>query len=368
MSNHPSKLDKFEEDIQFEDDSNETPPEDVFAFNELRSCADLFRLYKDDTLLINPDFQRDVVWKDTDQSRFIDSLMKNLPIPSLCFSLDAKTGRMEVIDGLQRIYTICKFLDNDSWKLSNLDDIDEDIRGKTVGEIRAETNLYGRLQNVSLPITILRCDFTKKSHSEYIFTIFRRLNTGGMKLSNQEIRNAIYAGPFNDLLKKINDSEDWAKLLQNSTGQRNARDRFKSMELILRFSAFHYASTTYSGKLVTFLNGFMQSRRNLSREEILEVEHVLTESIRLARTALYEKKVTPRISAAVLEAVLYGISHNTKHLSSLGQQLSPVVKEYYLRLLKEEAFQSDVLSESIYRKQKVMSRLKIAKEIFSGKI
>src|SRR5581483_2479999 len=107
------EIEKIEADLQFEDDSNELPPGDVFAFNELRSCADLFRLSETKTLQIHPDFQRDVVWKDADQTRFIDSLVKNLPIPSLCFSLDSKTEKMQVIDGLQRISTICRFLGED---------------------------------------------------------------------------------------------------------------------------------------------------------------------------------------------------------------------------------------------------------------
>ena len=113
-----STLESLEDAEFWENDSNEQLPTDIFAFNELRSCADLFRMYEQKILDIQPEFQRDFVWKGPDQSRFIDSLIKQLPIPSLCFSYDSKQQKWLVIDGLQRISTIVKFLRGDDWKIS----------------------------------------------------------------------------------------------------------------------------------------------------------------------------------------------------------------------------------------------------------
>ena len=115
QNNTDKELKELEVELQFEDDSNEVPPKDVFTFNELRSCADLFRLNEEDILDIQPYYQRDIVWPNTARTKFIDSLLKNLPIPSLCFSLDSKTGKMQVIDGLQRISTICSFFSEEGW-------------------------------------------------------------------------------------------------------------------------------------------------------------------------------------------------------------------------------------------------------------
>jgi hypothetical protein len=84
----PETLEELEDDAQYEDDNATVPPSDIVACNELRSCADLFRMYDQKILQINPDFQRDVVWKGPDQTRFIDSLIKALPIPSMCFAMD----------------------------------------------------------------------------------------------------------------------------------------------------------------------------------------------------------------------------------------------------------------------------------------
>ena len=129
-------LRKIEEDLSYIDDSNMIPPADIVAFNELRSCADLFRMYDKKQLEIQPDFQRNVVWKASAQTRFIDSLIKQLPIPSICISLDYKTEKRIIIDGLQRISSIIKFLADDTWRLSRISDIDCNLSGKTVSEIK----------------------------------------------------------------------------------------------------------------------------------------------------------------------------------------------------------------------------------------
>ena len=86
------------------------PPPDIVAFNEARSCADLFRLYQKGQLDIQPKFQRGIVWSNKEQALFVDSLIKQLPIPSICISLDIKTQKRLVIDGLQRLWTIIHFL------------------------------------------------------------------------------------------------------------------------------------------------------------------------------------------------------------------------------------------------------------------
>src|SRR3972149_8259103 len=117
-----------QEDMSFEeDDTAEVPPEDIIAYNELRSCADLYRMYSRGILEIQPSFQREIVWPNTAQTRFVDSLIKQLPIPSMCFSLDYKTEKWQVIDGLQRMSTIIKVLSGKEWALSKLEDVNPKI-------------------------------------------------------------------------------------------------------------------------------------------------------------------------------------------------------------------------------------------------
>jgi hypothetical protein len=212
-----TELNDLEKESFFEDDFDRLPPSDIVAYNELRSCADLLRMYNNKMLDVQPEFQRDVIWSPASQTRFIDSLIKQLPIPSMCFGYDYKTERWQVIDGLQRISAIIRFLTDDNWKLSKLNDINHNLSGISVKEIKESKKLskyFNRVQNIALPITVLRCDYGKKTHKLYLFTIFHRLNTGGMKLNNQEIRNCVYNGKLNSLLKKLDNDKNWRILNQ----------------------------------------------------------------------------------------------------------------------------------------------------------
>ena len=74
--NYNEDIERIEAEQEENDDYSETPPTDIVAFNELRSCADLVRMYNTRQLVIKPDFQRDVVWSNPAQTRFIDSLVK----------------------------------------------------------------------------------------------------------------------------------------------------------------------------------------------------------------------------------------------------------------------------------------------------
>lgn len=298
------------------------PPADVIAFNELRSCADLFRLYEDGTLEIKPHFQREVVWSSVEKSRFIDSLTKQLPIPSMCFSLDYKTQKWQVVDGLQRMTAIVAFLNTAKpWKLSRIEDIDIDIRGKTNLQIQEGTDkqkiLYKRVQNLSLPITVIRCDSERSDHSEYIFTIFQRLNSGGKKLNHQEIRNCIFSGPYNDHLDHLDQNPKWAKIkkLLPSNGS-----RFRSTELILRFFAIHERLAKYGGNLPKFLNEYMQSMRNSKPGIIQKQEKIFGAVVGHLARGLAKIEDTP-ITYTLIETAMTGIAFNIERVEKFNDIL-----------------------------------------------
>lgn len=273
---------KLEEETFKEDDSVELPPADIIAYNELRSCADLFRMYTQGILEIRPEFQREVVWTNPQQTRFIDSLVKQLPIPSMCFSLDFKSQRWQVIDGLQRMWSIIRFLNGSDWRLSKLDDIDPRLSGQPVSKLADRNSdlhsYFTRVENLTLPITVLRCDYSKKSHTRYLFTIFHRLNTGAVRLNNQEIRNCIYSGPFNDFLRKLDANPIWMKLnrMKESGGY-----RYTKQELILRFFALHDSYEEYDGRLARFLNDYMAEHRYPASTFLQEKETLFERTVKI---------------------------------------------------------------------------------------
>ena len=94
--------------------------------------------------------------------------------------------------------------------MSKNDDVDPRISNKKVSEIKKENpHLVEILENVTIPITVLRCDSKNPEHMKYLFQIFYRLNSGGNKLYNQEIRNCIFQGSFNTLLKELARTPEW---------------------------------------------------------------------------------------------------------------------------------------------------------------
>jgi uncharacterized protein with ParB-like and HNH nuclease domain len=346
-----------------QEDYAEIPPSDIVAYNELRSCADLFRMHEQGILNANPDFQRDVVWKAADQTRFIDSLVKQLPIPSMCFAQDYKMQKWIVIDGLQRISSIVRFLSGGDWVLSALDDVDPGLSGKPVAAIKISDpklrHFYTRVENLSIPITVLRCEFSKKSHMEFLFTIFHRLNTGGMKLNNQEIRNCIYGGSFNALLKQLDLNDNWRRLNKMSKGNSY---RFAKQEIILRLFAFHDRHKSYDGHLAKFLNSYMHENRELAGQKLDQKRELFKETAEIVFDKIFEKKAPQKLSITVLESTLVGVS---KNLSNLKTAPAGKLKKLYEDLTNDHEFSDDALREGLAKRNRVIARLDAAIAIFA---
>lgn len=333
------------------------PPPDIVAFTEQRSCADIYRMYEKKQIDINPDFQRGEVWTNRSQTLFIDSLIKQLPIPSMCISLDIKTQKRLVIDGLQRITSIIKFLDeNNDWRLSKTEDVDDRLSGKKVSTIKQENGaLYEILENVTIPITVLRCNYDDENHMKYLFQIFHRLNSGGNKLYNQEIRNCIYQGNFNTLLKKLARSEEWL-LFASTTKERVDKARFNNEERILRFYAFYDGYNNYNGKLAVFLNNYMGLHKQLSEGSLIEYERLLLSTVSVAN-----KIEQPITSKNVAEAVLVGIA---KNLEKVKNKPGKEIKDLFDSLMTTADFSDESLKEGLGATDKVKNRIAKAIEVF----
>lgn len=358
---YPEDLEKEEQATLSQDDANEQPPSDIVAFNELRSCADLVRMYETKQLEIKPEFQRDIVWPATSQTRFIDSLTKQLPIPSMCIGLDYSTNNRIVIDGLQRIWSIIRFLTEPTWKLSQLEDIDERLSGRRVDYIRKHSSdVIGRVQNLTIPITVLRCNFSKPNHMEFLFTIFHRLNTGGNKLTNQEIRNCIYSGEFNDLLRDLASRDDFRDVFGLKANQGY---RFAYEEFVLRVLAFTDEFDAYDGKLSRFLNSYMNTTRRKATEETLrKKEELFTRTVDVVFNQITSGAALPDVSKAVHEALFVGIARNIDYVESLSRL---EVKGLYSTLRKADEFSIENLKNAITTKPKLIARLRRAVAIFS---
>ncbi|MDF3981638.1 DUF262 domain-containing protein [Luteibacter sp. PPL201] len=352
-----------QESFQTEDVAEPVPPADIVAYNELRSCADLVRLHASGKLEIQPDFQREVVWASNDRTRFIDSLVKQLPIPSMCFSLDYKTQKWKVIDGLQRMSSIIGFLSGPVMKLTDLADIHPSLRGTTNDTLRKgteeERRLYALVEDVSIPVTVIRCDYTQQSHMRYLFTIFHRLNSGGVRLTNQEIRNCIYTGPFNDFLKKFDkESQDWKAVARRIWG---SMDRFRSIEVLLRVLAFGEKQEAYDGNLARFLNDYMQTHAMAKTEDIEVFEKDLHRLVHLAKAVL-DTESRKKLPLALVEALLVGLYNNLEGLVACS---ADDIAKAYKTLIADEVF-SESARYAVSSPENVAMRLVLATGVFKG--
>ncbi len=272
-----------EEELEFEDQEEEQPTEippkqrRVYSDKPDRSIFELFRQYQKGNLELRPEFQRLQVWDNKKSSRLIESVLLEVPIPVIYLSEEADS-KYSVIDGQQRLNAFIKFLENDL-RLSGLTILIELI-GKKFQDI--QKNLQDKFEDATIRIIEIR----KESQPDVKFEIFERLNTGAVPLKAQELRNCIYRGRYNELLKELSEDKD----LQFLLGLKEPHSRMDDRELILRFfTFFHSTYLKYTPSMKRFLNKDMEQYRNLSEAEEKNLKRIFKKSVRLSKTVFGER-------------------------------------------------------------------------------
>jgi uncharacterized protein with ParB-like and HNH nuclease domain len=187
----------------------------------------------DDNELVKPELQRNYVWDRVEASRFIDSILLGLPVPSI-FLAKTPDEKLLIIDGYQRIMTVRDFVkgvfsdDNTPFSLSNSDRIHERWRGKNFAQLIEEEKR--KIRNTTIHAIIFMQQHPEKGDTS-LYQIFERINTSGRSLLPQEIRNCVYQGALNSLLFELNTNAKWRSLW----GAETQDSRMYDLEMILRF-------------------------------------------------------------------------------------------------------------------------------------
>ncbi|MEB6370373.1 DUF262 domain-containing protein [Klebsiella michiganensis] len=221
---------------------------------------------------LDPDYQRKHRWGDDASSKLIESLILNIPIPYVYISLDIDVDdeidddgqyRYSVIDGQQRLTAIYNFLKN-QYPLVDLEVLDN-LNGAYYKDL--PPFLIRRLEERTLKC--LRIDSTLDQQVKY--DIFERLNTGALKLESQELRNAIYRGPFKDLIKELSMLPDFISTCGLSESKKK---KMEDQELILRFFAINYNDgyNKYKKGFKEFLNTTMQEFNQLGDADLKKMK------------------------------------------------------------------------------------------------
>ena len=217
--------------------------------------------------IIIPPFQRDYVWRQPEASKFIESLLLGLPVPSVFFSTEPNTSKHLVIDGQQRLKTLLFFYDgffnphreDKNQRVFRLTKVQEAFNGKTYKSLEGH-------DRIRLDTSIMHAITVKQSappgDDTSLYHIFERLNSGGRRLTDQEMRIALYHGDLIDCIRKLNAHQPWRSIFGK------VHTRLKDQELILRFFALFEDSARYQRPLAEFLNKYAGRHQNPEPERL----------------------------------------------------------------------------------------------------
>lgn len=351
---------ELEDDIEFQSDEyeevSESSPEalsKVVSYNIANTIEVLKFKIDNSEIDLMPEFQRDFVWDINRASLFIDSLIIGLPIPSIFLGKSKHDETYKVIDGQQRLKSAYFFLSG-KFKTKGREQI-FDLRklegrnwnGKTYEELDEKTKR--RIRNAVINTTVIE---GIDENPTVVHDIFHRLNTGGMSLTDQEIRNCIYNGILNSSLYKINMDTSWRTLLGKTYQDRRLRD----IELVLRFFALYNDINKYEPSMREFLSNYQKTNQKKSADAKLftrvtkiVLDQIGPDAFRLKRT----------VNKSVCDAILVSIGQ----LIEEGRLIQDI-GEKHKKLLKDEEFIRYV-SSGTSTESSVKGRVALARKYFA---
>lgn len=282
----------------------------------------LYNLIKKGKIILEVPFQRKHIWKNDKASMLIESVIMNVPIPPLYFAEEAD-GKWLVLDGLQRLYSILNFYDNE-FALTKLEVLEE-LRGMKYKDLPPKAKSL--LDDGLLRVNIIK----KDSHRDIKYDIFMRLNRGAVTLNYQELRNCLYRGNLNDAAKELCEEN---KVFLAMLKQTKPHPRYLDVEFIIRYFAISDNLDTdsggnvfisgYKGKLVSFLNEYMDKNKDCSPEEKQRYKERFNQTIKKVESVFGTKEAFRDIS-----------TENTKIYKTIADFILPSFERISLENVRE---------------------------------
>ena len=315
--------------------------------------------------IIIPPFQRDYVWKQPEASRFIESLLLGLPVPGIFFATEPSSNKQLVIDGQQRLKTLLFFFDgyfnphpeDKTQKVFALTKVQKTFEGKTYKTL--EENDRIRLETSIIHATVVKQTAPPEEDTS-LYHIFERLNSGGRRLTDQEMRLALYHGPLIEKLKQLNDYPLWRKIF----GKVNPR--LKDQELILRFFAMWENRSSYERPMGEFLNKYSAVNRNADTPKLNELGEIFCSVIDAFGSSLIPRpfRLTTSLNVAVYDSCMVGLA--SRILDSNNCAPDPAnIAHSYTSLIKNPEYLEKV-SRSTADDAFVRRRMELAIDHFKG--
>lgn len=263
---------------------------------------------------LNPRFQRRDAWKRDRKSRFIESLVVGLPIPQIVLAeSNSERGKFIVLDGKQRLLTISQFWgmgaeqDKNLFSLAALP-LRPDLKGKNFVDLSTDPALqadFDSLCNQPIRTVVIR----NWKDTNFLHTVFLRLNTGSVSLSPQELRQALQPGDFSDY---ADDAAAKSEGLQELLGISGPDSRMRDIEILARFLAFRFFADTYPGRMKRFLDDSFEefnkkwgSYKAKIASAVSEFEAGVVELIEVFGDGVARKPGSPQFNRAIFDALIY---------------------------------------------------------------
>jgi uncharacterized protein with ParB-like and HNH nuclease domain len=269
---------------------------------------------EDENEIFVPDYQRDFVWDDERQSKFIESVILGLPIPFIFVAEIRESGRLEIVDGSQRIRTLSAFLQNEL-SLTRLEKLTK-LNGTQFHQFSIARQR--KVKNTPIRMIVL----TDKASEQVRKDMFERINRGSDLLKDMEQRKALLQGKFTDFIYEL--CQDNAKLQKLAPIVKWLKKRQEHQELVLRYFALfdtynHYPSNTGIAK---FLDTYLQNKNaSFTDREKIEKNEQFNKMIDFVETNFefgFAKSNVPQVSRIYFEAISVGVSLALKSKSDLS--------------------------------------------------
>lgn len=360
-----------------EEDNDFYSDDDLFQISSWGadlSFRELIDRYDDDEL-VKPELQRKYVWDKTEASRFIDSILLGLPVPSI-FLAKTTDEKMLIIDGYQRIMTVHDYVkgifsgDGKVFKLSRSEKINSRWRGKAFTEL-LDTE-QRKIRNTTIHAIIFVQQHPEGDNTS-LYQVFERINTSGRTLLSQEIRNCVYQSPFNDLLMSLNLNGSWRLLFGLETEDQRMRDT----EFILRYFALSSGMFEQEKKerisLKKFLNKYMGENKRISEQDskILRERFERTVSFiidNIGSQAFHNistkdpSKLVPKFSPTIFDSIMVATDAVLETVDNIDTH---GLEEKRRGLLSNDEYRQAISKETM-RKDTINKRVNLAKSYLYG--
>ena len=309
-------------------------------------------LADEDNEFFVPDYQREFVWDEIRQSRFIESLLMGLPIPYI-FLAETKEGRYEIVDGSQRIRTLAAFVD-DELTLKGLDKIKE-INGIKFSEL--PKSRQRKFRNISLKMIVLSELTTEETKND----IFERINRGSDLLKEMEKRKGIYKGAFNDYLYSLAQNSLYKELTHIHPWLEKRQER---EELLLRFFAFSdiYPNFKDNIGISKQLDNYMEEKNKEWNDGLKQIKNkefkMVMEFVKNHFQYGFAKGSKNQISRLYFEALSVGVLFALREKPNLK-----LTKQQAKKLVESEEFRKIINTRShTHKKERIISRINYIKD------